>query len=157
MVLNQIDGLGPNNRVGIRGGVEAATAYDREAVVALWRACDLTRPWNDPDRDFLQAVSGATSAVLVARDGERVIGSVMVGFDGHRGWVYYVAVHPEARRSGLGRALMVAAEDWLVARDAPKLQLMVREGNEAATQFYEALGLERQAVVTYGRFFNRSE
>lgn len=125
--------------------------------MALWRACDLTRLWNDPDHDFLQAVSGATSAMLIVRDGERVIGSVMVGFDGHRGWVYYVAVHPEARRSGLGRALMVAAEDWLVARDAPKLQLMVREGNEAATQFYEALGLERQAVVTYGRFFNRSE
>ncbi|MFD1786436.1 GNAT family acetyltransferase [Sphingomonas floccifaciens] len=136
--------------------IEAATAYDREAVVALWRACDLTRPWNDPDRDFLQAVSGATSAVLVVRDGGGVIGSIMVGFDGHRGWVYYVAVHPEARRGGLGRALMAAAEDWLTAREAPKIQLMVREGNEAAARFYEALGLERQAVVTYGRFFGHA-
>ncbi len=137
--------------------VEAATAYDREAVVALWRACDLTRPWNDPDRDFLQAVSGATSAVLVVRGGEGVIGSVMVGFDGHRGWVYYVAVHPEARRGGLGRALMAAAEEWLVVRGAPKIQLMVREGNEVAAHFYQALGLERQAVITYGRLLNLPE
>ncbi|WP_321162980.1 GNAT family acetyltransferase [Sphingomonas sp. Leaf33] len=135
--------------------VEAATAYDREAVVALWRTCDLTRPWNDPDRDFLQAVSGATSAVLVVRDGEGVTGSVMVGFDGHRGWVYYVAVHPKARRAGLGRALMAAAEEWLISREAPKIQLMVREGNEAATGFYEALGLKRQPVVTFGRFLGR--
>jgi ribosomal protein S18 acetylase RimI-like enzyme len=137
--------------------VEAASPEDREAVVALWRACDLTRPWNDPDHDYLQAVSGATSAVLVVRDGDAVAGSVMVGFDGHRGWVYYVAVHPDARRGGLGRALMAAAEAWLVARDAPKIQLMVREGNETATRFYEALGLERQAVVTYGRFMDTSE
>lgn len=137
--------------------VEVATAEDREAVVALWRACDLTRPWNDPDRDFVQAVSGATSAVLVVRDGERVVGSVMVGFDGHRGWVYYVAVHPVSRRRGLGRALMTAAENWLVARNAPKLQLMVREGNEAAARFYAALGMERQAVITFGRFLNDVE
>lgn len=125
---------------------------DRETVVALWRACDLTRPWNDPDRDFLLAVSGAISTVLVVRDGDAITGSVMVGFDGHRGWVYYLAVHPGFRRTGLGRALMAAAEDWLVERGAPKIQLMVREVNAAATRFYEALGLERQAVVTYGRF-----
>lgn len=125
---------------------------DRETVGALWRACDLTRPWNDPDRDFLLAVSGATSTVLVVRDGDAITGSVMVGFDGHRGWVYYLAVHPGSRRTGLGRALMAAAEDWLVERGAPKIQLMVREVNAAATGFYEALGLERQAVVTYGRF-----
>ncbi|WP_394653307.1 GNAT family acetyltransferase [uncultured Sphingomonas sp.] len=137
--------------------VEAATVDDREAVVALWRACELTRPWNDPDHDFLQAVNGVTSAVLVVRDGEHVVGSVMVGFDGHRGWVYYVAVHPEARRGGLGRVLMAAAEDWLVVRGAPKIQLMVREGNEVAAHFYQALGLERQAVITYGRLLNLPE
>ena len=76
---------------------------------------------------------------------------VMTGFDGHRGWVYYLAVSPEHRRKGLGRALMVAAEAWLRERGAPKIQLMVREENEALG-FYEALGLERQKVVTLGRF-----
>jgi ribosomal protein S18 acetylase RimI-like enzyme len=76
----------------------------------------------------------------------------MTGFDGHRGWVYYLAVAPDRRREGLGRQLMAAAEAWLRDRGAPKLQLMVRTGNAEALGFYEALGLERQAVVTLGRF-----
>lgn len=132
--------------------IEAATADDAEAVVALWQACGLTRPWNDPGADFVRALGDAASAVLVARSGAGVTGSVMTGFDGHRGWVYYLAVAPHARGAGLGRALMAAAEAWLAARGAPKIQLMVRDDNDAAIGFYEALGLERQKVVTLGRF-----
>lgn len=132
--------------------IEAASAEDAAAVVALWRACGLTRPWNDADADFALAARDPASAVLVARGVQGIEGSVMVGFDGHRGWVYYLAVAPEARRVGLGRALMAAAEDWLRARGAPKIQLMVREDNDAALGFYERLGLERQKVVTLGRF-----
>jgi ribosomal protein S18 acetylase RimI-like enzyme len=75
----------------------------------------------------------------------------MVGFDGHRGWVYYLAVDPGRRRRGLGRSLMAAAEDWLMVRGAPKLQLMVRSDNEAAMGFYQRLGLERQEVIVLGR------
>ena len=75
----------------------------------------------------------------------------MVGFDGHRGWVYYLAVDPGRRRRGLGRSLMAAAEDWLMVRGAPKLQLMVRSDNEAAVGFYQRLGLERQEVIVLGR------
>jgi ribosomal protein S18 acetylase RimI-like enzyme len=75
----------------------------------------------------------------------------MVGFDGHRGWIYYLAVDPDLQRRGLGGAMMVAAENWLGVRGAPKLQLMVREGNTVALAFYERLGLERQSVVTLGR------
>jgi ribosomal protein S18 acetylase RimI-like enzyme len=134
-----------------------AGSDDAGAVIALWRACGLTRPWNDPDADFARAVGGASSAVLVARDGDTLAGSVMAGFDGHRGWVYYLAVADGHRRRGVGRALMAAAEDWLQARGAPKIQLMVREDNEAALGFYEALGMERQKVVTLGRFFARGE
>ncbi|TGX50235.1 GNAT family acetyltransferase [Sphingomonas gei] len=136
--------------------IEAAAADDGEGVVELWNACGLTRPWNDPQADFALALGGASSAVLVARDGKSLAGSVMVGFDGHRGWVYYLAVAPDSRRAGLGRALMAAAEDWLRARGAPKLQLMVREDNDAALGFYAALGLERQKVVTLGRFLKDS-
>ncbi|WP_404333975.1 GNAT family acetyltransferase [Sphingomonas sp. MMS12-HWE2-04] len=135
-----------------RAVIEEARAGDREAVVALWRACGLTRPWNDPDRDFELAVSGATSTVLVTRGKAGIEGSVMAGFDGHRGWVYYLAVSPQRQRGGVGRALMAAAEDWLRARGCPKIQLMVREDNAAALGFYEALGLERQKVVVLGRF-----
>jgi ribosomal protein S18 acetylase RimI-like enzyme len=90
--------------------------------------------------------------VLLRREGEALAASVMVGCDGHRGWVYYLAVAPERRREGLGRAMMAAAEAWLRDRGAPKLQLMVRDDNEAALGFYGALGLERQHVVTLGRF-----
>ena len=132
--------------------IEPATAEDGAAVIALWHACGLTRPWNDPRADFARAVAGPASAVLIARTESELAGSVMVGDDGHRGWVYYLAVADARRREGLGRTLMAAAEDWLRERGAPKIQLMVREDNDAALGFYEALGLERQKVVTLGRF-----
>ncbi|AOH84638.1 acetyltransferase [Sphingomonas panacis] len=132
--------------------IDEASAADAAAVVALWRACGLTRPWNDPDADFALALATPTATVLVAREGAEVSGSAMVGFDGHRGWIYYLAVAPERQRGGLGRALMAAAEAWLAARGVPKVQLMVREGNTAALGFYDALGLERQDVVVLGRF-----
>jgi ribosomal protein S18 acetylase RimI-like enzyme len=138
-----------------------ATIDDQAAIVALWQDCGLTRPWNDPAADFALALNGAASAILVMRaDGctdldEAILGSVMVGFDGHRGWVYYLAVAPDRQRGGIGRGLMAAAEDWLRSRGAPKLQLMVREDNVAALGFYEALGLERQKVVTLGRFIGK--
>jgi ribosomal protein S18 acetylase RimI-like enzyme len=131
-----------------------AVPADAEAVIALWEACGLTRPWNDPARDFRLAVDGATSTILLLRDRASLAASVMVGFDGHRGWVYYLAVAPDRRRGGLGRVLMAAAEAWLRERGAPKLQLMVRTTNEEALGFYEALGLERQDVVTLGRFLD---
>jgi len=129
---------------------EAGTA-DGEAVIGLWEACGLTRPWNDPLSDFRLALATESSTVLTARDGEAMVGTIMVGFDGHRGWVYYLAVDPETRRAGLGRALMAAAEAWLVARGCPKIQLMVRQDNAQALGFYEALGLTPQPAVVLGR------
>jgi ribosomal protein S18 acetylase RimI-like enzyme len=131
-----------------------AIAADAGAVIALWEACGLTRPWNDPALDFHRAVEGETSTILLLRDGDALAASVMVGCDGHRGWIYYLAVAPDRRREGLGRVMMAAAEDWLRAKGAPKLQLMVRGSNAEALRFYEALGLERQDVVTLGRFLN---
>ena len=122
-----------------------------EAVIALWTAYGLTRPWNDPVADLNLAKGGATSAVLVAADDAGIGGTIMVGFDGHRGWVYYLAVDPGRRRTGLGRSLMAAAQDWLMVRGSPKLQLMVRSDNEAAMGFYQRLGLERQEVIVLGR------
>lgn len=132
----------------------AATDADAAETVALWHACGLTRPWNDPHADFALALATSTSTILLARDGDTLIGSVMVGFDGHRGWIYYLAVAPNRRRGGLGRALMAAAEAWLAEHDAPKVQLMVRDTNDAALGFYARLGYAPQAVVTLGRFLN---
>jgi len=132
--------------------IRAAQAGDADAVIALWHGCGLTRPWNDPAQDFARALAGESSTVLLAEGKGGVSGSVMVGDDGHRGWVYYLAVAESARRAGLGRTLMAAAEDWLRTRGCPKVQLMVRDGNAEALGFYAALGLERQGVVTLGRF-----
>lgn len=131
-----------------------ATPADRPAVVALWHACGLTRPWNDPDADFARALAGAGSTILVARRHDVPIGSVMVGHDGHRGWLYYLAVQPDEQGQGIGTTLFDAAEHWLRDRSVPKLQLMVRADNDAAIRFYRRLGLERQDVAVLGRFLD---
>lgn len=128
-----------------------ALAEDRDTAIALWREAGLTRPWNDPVADFDLAVSTSTSTVLIARDGGDPMGTVMAGFDGHRGWVYYLAVAEAYRRQGIARLLMESAERWLAARGCPKAQLMVRGENAGALGFYAALGYEVQDVFTLGR------
>lgn len=131
--------------------IRTAKGDDRAAVLALWEACGLTRPWNDAAADFTRAVEGTGSTILLDESDGRVVATVMVGDDGHRGWVYYLGVAPDQRSSGLGRILMDAAEAWLRDRDAPKIQLMVRDDNEPAIGFYKALGYELQSVVTIGK------
>lgn len=128
-----------------------ARAGDCEAVIALWREAGLTRPWNDPVADFDLALANSTSTVLIARDGSDAAGTIMVGFDGHRGWVYYLAIAEVRRRQGIARLLMQHAEGWLAVRGCPKAQLMVRGENAAALGFYAALGYEVQDVFTLGR------
>lgn len=112
------------------------------SLIALWKACDLVRTWNGPEKDIAFARSGPASDVLVAVDGGTVIASVMVGHDGHRGMVYYVATHPDYQRKGIGKATMRAAEHWLKQRGVWKLNLLVRAENDAVRGFYEALGYE---------------
>ena len=131
--------------------IAPATPDDRDAVIALWHAAGLTRPWNDPGSDFDLALGKPASTILVARDGTDIVGSVMVGFDGHRGWVYYLATDPARRRAGIGRALMAAAESWLVGFGCARVRLMARTDNVAARGFYAAIGYEAQDVVTLGR------
>lgn len=131
-----------------------ATAADAPAVADLWERCGLVRPWNPPAADFARAIEGPSSAVLIAREADAIVGSIMVGHDGHRGWVYYLAVAPNRRRAGLGRALMTAAERWLRAENMPKLQLMVRADSAEALAFHRALGLQEQAVTVMGRFLD---
>ncbi len=130
---------------------QTASIADTEALVALWEACGLTRPWNDPRADIALAIETPTSDILILRNAEEVVASAMVGFDGHRGWVYYLAVSPTEQHKGLGRQLMVACEDWLRQRGCPKIQFMVRDGNDTVIGFYQRLGYGRQPVVTLGR------
>jgi ribosomal protein S18 acetylase RimI-like enzyme len=123
--------------------ITRAEATDEDAVVALWRACGLVVSYNDPAADFRFARAKETSDILIGQNDEgRILGAVMVGHDGHRGWLYYVASDPAARGSGIGRRMVEAAEAWLGARGVKKLQLMVRETNTPVVSFYEHLGFE---------------
>lgn len=120
---------------------------DVDAVVCLWHAAGVTRPWNDPVRDIEFSRASGHSAILVACEGDRVEATVQVGEDGHRGWVYYVAVEPEHQGAGFGRAAMQAAEEWLRARGIWKLNLLVRSDNLKVIEFYKRLGYRDTSVV----------
>ena len=123
--------------------IRPAAAEDEQAVIALWRACDLVASYNDPAVDFSFGRAGACSDVLVGEDEiGRIKGSVMVGHDGHRGWLYYVASDPDSRGAGFGRQMVTAAEDWLRERGVIKAQLLVRDTNTRVVSFYEHLGFE---------------
>ena len=123
-------------------------------VIALWQRCGLTRPWNDPAADIALARKGENAAMLVGRDDSGIVASVLVGHDGHRGWVYYVAVDPDCRHKGYGRVIMDAAEDWLRARGIEKLQLMVRPDNSQVQAFYQSLGYSEQERIIYAKWLD---
>ena len=122
------------------------TPEDLRSAAALWAQAGLTRPWNPPESDLRRALAGETSTVLGLFDEKTLVGTVMVGHDGHRGWVYYLAVDESHRGQGLGRQLMLAAEDWLRERGVVKLQLMVRSANAGVLDFYDHLGYEDSDV-----------
>ena len=133
--------------------VRPAEATDEADAVALWHACGLVASYNDPAADFRFARAGASSDVLVGIDESgAVIGSVMVGHDGHRGWLYYVAASPAARGAGIGRTMVRAGESWLHARGIAKVQLLVRDTNTAVVAFYERLGFEVSPRVVMSRW-----
>lgn len=133
--------------------IRPAAVTDEQAVIALWRDCGLVVPHNDPAADFRFAKRGPNSDVLVGVDeSDQIAGSVMVGHDGHRGWVYYVAAAPAARGQGIGRRMMNAAEDWLRGRNVPKVQLMIRETNTAVAKFYERLNYQTEPRVVMSKW-----
>jgi ribosomal protein S18 acetylase RimI-like enzyme len=130
---------------------------DIAAVIALWQACEFTRPWNDPAADIALARRGPNSAVLIGRDGDAIVATAMVGHDGHRGWVYYVATDPNRRKKGYGRAIMGAAEDWLREAGIEKLQLMVRPDNTKVQGFYQSIGYGEQQRIIYAKWLDGRE
>lgn len=130
---------------------------DREAVIALWEVCGLTRPWNPPAADIALVRASGHGELLVAAAAGRVVGTVMVGHDGHRGWVYYMAVDPARQRRGLGARLLRAAEAWVAARGVRKLELMIRDSNLAVAAFYQSCGYRREPVAVMSRRLDRDE
>ncbi len=137
--------------------VASLTDTDIPGVIALWRRCGLVRPWNDPEADIRLARAGNNADVLVGRDGDSIVASVLVGHDGHRGWVYYVSVDPDHQRRDFGRAIMTSAEDWLRARGIEKLQLMVRGDNTQVKAFYESIGFGEQERIIYAKWLDGRE
>jgi len=131
--------------------IRAYASGDEAAVVALWEACGLTRPWNDPRRDIARKLAEQPELFLVGIVDRTLMATAMAGYDGHRGWVYYFAVSPAHRRRGHGRALMHEAERLLRERGCPKLNLQVRGGNADAVSFYRRLGYAEDAVVSFGK------
>jgi ribosomal protein S18 acetylase RimI-like enzyme len=126
--------------MAIEAAIRAMTDEDAEEVIAVWHASGVARPWNDPANDIAFARRNPHSTVLVADLSGRIVATAMVGEDGHRGWVYYVATDPKHQGSGYGRAMMQAAETWLADRGVRKVQLLVRGDNAAVKRFYEHLG-----------------
>jgi ribosomal protein S18 acetylase RimI-like enzyme len=128
---------------------------DIPGAVSLWEQAGLTRPWNPPIVDLLRALDGPTSTVLGAFDKEHLVGTVMVGHDGHRGWIYYLAVDESHRGTGLGRHLMTSAETWLQEHGAVKVQLMIRANNAAVLSFYDHLGYEDAEVQVRSKWLKQ--
>lgn len=127
---------------------------DTTAIVALWERCNLTRPWNDPGRDIAFARQSGDADVLVGVLDEKIVASAMVGHDGHRGAVYYVAIEPAYQGRGFGRVVMDAAERWCLERGVWKMNLMVRDDNAAALGFYARLGYEHGGTTQLGKWID---
>ena len=124
---------------------------DQEAVVTLWEQCALTRSWNDPRKDIARKLTVQPEMFLVGELDGKLVASVMVGYDGHRGWVNYLAVSPACRGRGFGRALMDRAEELLLAMGCPKLNLQVRTTNTAVLAFYKSIGYAVDETVSMGK------
>ena len=124
---------------------------DTDQVVALWQECELTRPWNDPYLDIERKLAVQPELFIVGAHNGAVAATAMGGYDGHRGWVYYLAVAPAHRRSGFGRRMMAEIERRLEELGCPKVNLLVRADNQDASGFYDALGYTADASVSYGK------
>lgn len=131
--------------------IRAYQPEDEPAVITLWQECGLTRPWNDPHRDIARKLTEQAELFLVGTHEDAVVATAMVGFDGHRGWVYYLAVAPKMRRKSFGRMLMHEAERLLIERGCPKLNLQIRTSNIEAIEFYRKLGYKQDEVLSFGR------
>ncbi len=124
---------------------------DEDAVVRLWRECGLVVPWNDPHKDIRRKLSIQRDMFLVGLVDDRIVAAVMAGYEGHRGWINYLAVSPNCQKKGLGRRMMDEAEAQLRKMGCPKINLQVRTSNTGVIDFYKALGYTLDDVVSMGK------
>lgn len=131
--------------------IRAFDETDRAQVVSLWERCGLIVPWNDPHADIDRKLLVQRELFLVGEIGGAVVASAMGGYDGHRGWVFYLAVDPAMRRRGFGRLIMERLEELLRERGCPKINLEVRRSNIDVVRFYERIGYRDNNVVGLGK------
>lgn len=131
--------------------IRAFQTADESDVITLWEACGLTRPWNDPRRDIQRKLTEQPELFLVGVEAGKLVATAMAGFDGHRGWVYYLGVDPAVRGRSYGKEMMREAERLLIERGCPKLNLLVRSTNVDVLAFYRSLGYEQDEAVSLGR------
>jgi len=124
---------------------------DTDVVIQLWQDSGLTRPWNDPRKDIQRKLTVQPDLFLVTEVDATVIGTAMIGFDGHRGWVSYLAVEAGHRGQGHARAMMVEGERLLIDLGCPKIMLMVRAENSGVIDLYERLGYQRETTAVLGK------
>jgi ribosomal protein S18 acetylase RimI-like enzyme len=120
-------------------------------VIDLWKKCGLVRPQNDPKKDIERKLKVNPELFLLGVEGDKVMAAAMGGYDGHRGWVHYLGVDPEYRHKGVGRKMMEALEEKLLAMGCPKLNLQVLANNKEAMEFYERIGYKKDDVVSLGK------
>jgi ribosomal protein S18 acetylase RimI-like enzyme len=137
--------------------IRSYRSEDEHAVVSLWELCGLVRGWNDPHRDISRKLQVRGDLFLVGVVDGKIVATVMVGYDGHRGWVNYLAVAPKNQRTGLAREMMNEVERRLRASGCPKVNLQVRNGNVAAIEFYRAIGYIQDDVISMGKRLENDE
>jgi ribosomal protein S18 acetylase RimI-like enzyme len=130
---------------------------DEDAVISLWRRCDLLRPWNDPRKDIRRKMEVRPDLLLVGLLDGQVVACVMAGYEGHRGWLNYLAVAPEHQRQGLARAIVAEAERLLREAGCPKINLQIRTSNHGVVQFYQRLGYSTDEVLSMGKRLESDE
>ena len=124
---------------------------DEEALVSLWNMCKLTVPWNNPYKDIARKLKVQAELFLVGYLGNKLIASVMAGYDGHRGWINYFAVHPDFQARGYGKQLMDNVENGLRELGCPKINLQIREGNDKVSTYYQKLGFVEEKRINMGK------
>ena len=135
------------NKIKIRQSADS----DQEKVIKLWELCELTRQWNNPIKDIQRKLTVQSELFLVLEKDGEILGSIMGGFDGHRGNVNYLGIHPDHKNKGLGKLLMNRIEVELIKMGCPKINLMVRDANKGVQQFYKVIGYKEQKVVVFGK------
>ena len=131
--------------------IQTFKPQNQKSVIQLWRVCGLVRPTNNPFRDIQRKLKVQRGLFLVAVEGGKIIGSVMGGYEGHRGWINYLAVAPAHQKSGIGRKLMAEVEKKLRKLGCPKINLQVRKENKKVRAFYERIGYSKDPVLSYGK------